>query len=139
MVDYYGTMMAINQVANMNLDARTISVQPWERRWCRRSRRHPRVRSWASSADPGRHHPRARTRAWRRLARPGQGHRQEGEGAKVAVQSAPGREPKPQGSGQSQASEDDERRAQDRCRKSPIGASPKSTSNWRKEAEIMAV
>lgn len=33
MVDYYGTMMAINQVANMNLvDARTISVQPWEKK-----------------------------------------------------------------------------------------------------------
>ncbi|MGE0071803.1 MAG: ribosome-recycling factor, partial [Thiomonas sp.] len=30
MVDYYGTMMPINQVANLNLlDSRTISVQPW--------------------------------------------------------------------------------------------------------------
>jgi ribosome recycling factor len=33
MVDYYGTMMPINQVANVNLlDARTISVQPWEKK-----------------------------------------------------------------------------------------------------------
>ncbi len=33
MVDYYGTMMPINQVANINLlDARTISVQPWEKK-----------------------------------------------------------------------------------------------------------
>ncbi len=33
MVDYYGTMMLINQVANINLlDARTISVQPWEKK-----------------------------------------------------------------------------------------------------------
>jgi ribosome recycling factor len=31
-VDYYGTMMAINQVANLSLlDARTIGVQPWEK------------------------------------------------------------------------------------------------------------
>lgn len=33
MVDYYGTQMPINQVANLNLiDARTISVQPWEKK-----------------------------------------------------------------------------------------------------------
>jgi ribosome recycling factor len=31
-VDYYGSMMPINQVANVSLlDARTISVQPWEK------------------------------------------------------------------------------------------------------------
>ena len=33
MVDYYGTPMPINQVANLNLvDARTIGVQPWEKK-----------------------------------------------------------------------------------------------------------
>lgn len=33
MVDYYGTPMAINQTANINLlDARTIGVQPWEKK-----------------------------------------------------------------------------------------------------------
>ncbi len=32
-VDYYGTMMPLNQVANVNLaDARTITVQPWEKK-----------------------------------------------------------------------------------------------------------
>jgi ribosome recycling factor len=32
-VDYYGSMMALNQVANLNLiDARTISVTPWEKK-----------------------------------------------------------------------------------------------------------
>ncbi|MBS1187813.1 MAG: frr [Burkholderiaceae bacterium] len=32
-VDYYGTPTAINQVANVTLlDARTISVQPWEKK-----------------------------------------------------------------------------------------------------------
>jgi len=31
-VDYYGSMVPINQVANVNLlDARTIGVQPWEK------------------------------------------------------------------------------------------------------------
>jgi ribosome recycling factor len=31
-VDYYGTLMPINQVANVTLvDARTIGVQPWEK------------------------------------------------------------------------------------------------------------
>ena len=33
MVDYYGTMMPINQVANVTLaDGRTISIQPWEKK-----------------------------------------------------------------------------------------------------------
>jgi len=33
MVDYYGTMTPINQVANISTtDARTITVQPWERK-----------------------------------------------------------------------------------------------------------
>ena len=32
-VDYYGAMMPINQVANITLaDARTIAVQPWEKK-----------------------------------------------------------------------------------------------------------
>ncbi len=31
-VDYYGSMMPINQVANVSLlDSRTISIQPWEK------------------------------------------------------------------------------------------------------------
>jgi len=33
MVDYYGSPMPINQVANVSLlDARTISVTPWEKK-----------------------------------------------------------------------------------------------------------
>jgi len=32
MVDYYGTMTSLSQVANINtLDARTITIQPWEK------------------------------------------------------------------------------------------------------------
>ena len=33
MVDYYGSHMPINQAANVSvLDARTLSIQPWERK-----------------------------------------------------------------------------------------------------------
>ncbi len=33
MVDYYGSPTPINQVANINImDARTISIQPWEKK-----------------------------------------------------------------------------------------------------------
>src|SRR5580692_9806114 len=33
MVDYYGSQMPINQVANISLlDARTISISPWEKK-----------------------------------------------------------------------------------------------------------
>src|SRR6476659_1985754 len=33
MVDYYGAPTPINQVANINvMDARTISIQPWEKK-----------------------------------------------------------------------------------------------------------
>lgn len=36
-VDYYGSMLPLSQVANLSLiDARTISVQPWEKAWVRR-------------------------------------------------------------------------------------------------------
>ena len=32
MVDYYGNMTSLSQVANINtLDARTITIQPWEK------------------------------------------------------------------------------------------------------------
>ena len=32
MVDYYGSMMPVNQVANVSvMDARTLSIQPWEK------------------------------------------------------------------------------------------------------------
>ena len=34
-VDYYGSPMPINQVANISvMDARTISIQPWEKICC---------------------------------------------------------------------------------------------------------
>jgi ribosome recycling factor len=44
-VDYYGSMVPHQQVANVSLlDARTISVQPWEKRHGREDREgHPRL------------------------------------------------------------------------------------------------
>ena len=39
-VDYYGSNVPISQVANIGVeDARTLTVTPWERPWCRQSRR----------------------------------------------------------------------------------------------------
>jgi ribosome recycling factor len=39
-VDYYGSQVPLNQVANINTeDARTLAMAPWEQTWCPRSRR----------------------------------------------------------------------------------------------------
>jgi ribosome recycling factor len=47
-VDYYGSMVPISQVANVSLiDARTISVQPWEKGMGPRSRRPSARATWA--------------------------------------------------------------------------------------------
>ena len=38
-VDYYGSMVPVNQVANVTLvDARTIGVQPWEKPMLQKNR-----------------------------------------------------------------------------------------------------
>ena len=53
-VDYYGSMVPISQVANVTLlDARTISVQPWERAWAPRSRRPSASRSGPEPSAQG--------------------------------------------------------------------------------------
>lgn len=47
-VEYYGSPVPISQVANLNLvDARTISVQPYEKSMAARSRRPSASRTWA--------------------------------------------------------------------------------------------
>ncbi len=39
-VEYYGSAVPLNQVANINVeDARTLTVAPWERPWCRPSKK----------------------------------------------------------------------------------------------------
>ena len=52
MVDYYGTPTAINQVANLTLiDARTIGVQPWRKRWEPSSKKRSVNPTWPESSD----------------------------------------------------------------------------------------
>ncbi len=47
-VDYYGSMVPLSQVANLSLiDARTISVQPWEKIWLPKSKKRSAIPIWA--------------------------------------------------------------------------------------------
>ncbi|HOI67515.1 MAG TPA: ribosome recycling factor [Thiomonas arsenitoxydans] len=145
MVDYYGTMMAINQVANMNLvDARTISVQPWEKKMVQAVEKAIRESDLGlnpqTQGDIIRVPMPALTEERRRdLVKV---IKQEGEGAKVAVRNLR------RDANQSlkdlvkakEISEDDERRAQDEVQKITdrcIAEIDKQLAQ--KEAEIMAV
>ena len=145
MVDYYGTPMPINQVANMNLvDARTISVQPWEKKMVQAVEKAIRDSDLGlnpqTQGDIIRVPMPALTEERRRdLVKV---VKQEGEGAKVAVRNLR------RDANQSlkdlvkakEASEDDERRAQDDVQKLTdrcIVDIDKLLSQ--KEAEIMAV
>ncbi|MDE2173925.1 MAG: ribosome recycling factor [Betaproteobacteria bacterium] len=145
MVDYYGTMMAINQVANMNLvDARTISVQPWEKKMVQAVEKAIRESDLGlnpqTQGDIIRVPMPALTEERRRdLVKV---IKQEGEGAKVAVRNLR------RDANQSlkdlvkakEISEDEERRAQDEVQKITdrcIAEIDKQLAQ--KEAEIMAV
>jgi ribosome recycling factor len=145
MVDYYGTPMPINQVANMNLvDARTISVQPWEKKMVQAVEKVIRDSDLGlnpqTQGDIIRVPMPALTEERRRdLVKV---VKQEGEGAKVAVRNLR------RDANQSlkdlvkakDVSEDDERRAQDEVQKLTdrcIVDIDKLLSQ--KEAEIMAV
>ncbi|OZB71133.1 MULTISPECIES: ribosome recycling factor [unclassified Thiomonas] len=145
MVDYYGTMMAINQVANLNLvDARTISVQPWEKKMVQAVEKAIRESDLGlnpqTQGDIIRVPMPALTEERRRdLVKV---IKQEGEGAKVAVRNLR------RDANQSlkdlvkakEISEDDERRAQDEVQKITdrcIAEIDKQLAQ--KEAEIMAV
>jgi ribosome recycling factor len=145
MVDYYGTMMAINQVANMNLvDARTISVQPWEKKMVQAVEKAIRESDLGlnpqTQGDIIRVPMPALTEERRRdLVKV---IKQEGEGAKIAVRNLR------RDANQSlkdlvkakEVSEDDERRAQDEVQKLTdrcIVEIDKLLAQ--KEAEIMAV
>ena len=47
-IDYYGSLVPISQVANVALmDARTISVQPWEKGMAPRSKKPSASPTWA--------------------------------------------------------------------------------------------
>ena len=84
-VDYYGTPMPLNQVANVTLaDARTIGVQPWEKKMIPVGREgDPRFRPRPQSRDLGRHDPRADAGAHRGAPQGAdQGRAQGGRGAR---------------------------------------------------------
>ena len=38
-IDYYGTEMPINQVASINVSDAHLDRSPWEKRWCKQSRK----------------------------------------------------------------------------------------------------
>ena len=145
MVDYYGTMMPINQVANITLvDARTIGVQPWEKKMAQVVEKAIRESDLGlnpqSAGDVIRVPMPALTEERRRdLVKVIKG---EGEGAKVAVRNLR-RDANQQLKDlvkAKEASEDDERRAQDEVQKTTdrfIAEIDKLIGQ--KEAEIMAV
>ena len=145
MVDYYGTMMPINQVANVNLlDARTISVQPWEKKMAQAVEKAIRESDLGlnpqSQGDLIRVPMPALTEERRRDLVKLIKH--EGEGAKVSVRNLR-RDANQQIKDlvkAKEASEDDERRAQDDIQKMTdrfIVEIDKHVSQ--KEVEIMAV
>ena len=86
-VDYYGSSMPRSQVAGVTLaDARTISVQPWEKKMIPVVEKgDPRQRPGRQSCDVRRrdpHHDAAMTRS---AARSSPGRAQGREGARVAI------------------------------------------------------
>ncbi len=144
-VDYYGSPMPINQVANVNLlDARTISVQPWEKKMVQAVEKAIRESDLGlnpmTQGDLIRVPMPALTEERRRdLVKV---VKQEGESAKVAVRNLR-RDANQQVKDlvkAKQASEDEERRAQDDIQKTTdrfIADVDKMIAQ--KEAEIMAV
>ena len=144
-VDYYGSPMPIHQVANVNLlDARTISVQPWEKKMVQAVEKAIRESDLGlnpmTQGDLIRVPMPALTEERRRdLVKV---VKQEGESAKVAVRNLR-RDANQQVKDlvkAKQASEDEERRAQDDIQKTTdrfIADVDKMIAQ--KEAEIMAV
>ncbi len=144
-VDYYGSPMPINQVANVNLlDARTISVQPWEKKMVQAVEKAIRESDLGlnpmTQGDLIRVPMPALTEERRRdLVKV---IKQEGEAAKVAVRNLR-RDANQQLKDlvkAKEASEDEERRAQDEVQKTTdrfIADIEKMIAQ--KEAEIMAV
>ena len=144
-VDYYGSPMPINQVANVNLlDARTISVQPWEKKMVQAVEKAIRDSDLGlnpmTQGDLIRVPMPALTEERRRdLVKV---IKQEGEAAKVAVRNLR-RDANQQLKDlvkAKEASEDDERRAQEEVQKLTdrfIADVEKAIAQ--KEAEIMAV
>ena len=138
MVDYYGSMMPINQVANITLlDARTIGVQPWEKHMVAKVEKAIRDSDLglnpASQGDVFRVPMPMLTEERRRDLIKVVQH--EGENAKIAVRNLrrDAIAHLKDGLKKHEIPEDEERRAQDDVRSSPTSTLPKSTSCWPKK------
>ena len=145
-VDYYGSMMPINQVANVTLaDARTIGVQPWEKKMVQVVEKAIRDSDLglnpATSGDMIRVPMPALTEE-RRKELIKVVHKEAENARSRGAQHAPRRERAPEEAAEGQASLRRRRapRAGRTCRSSPTGTSPRSTSCCTsKEADLMAV
>ena len=145
MVEYYGSMVAVNQVANVSLgDARTINVQPYEKNMVAKVEKAIRDSDLglnpATSGDVIRvPMPMLTEERRRELAKVVRG---EGENAKVAVRNVrrDANDALKKLVKDKEISEDDERRAQDEVQKLTdryVAEVDKALQT--KEAEIMAV
>lgn len=145
MVEYYGSMVAVNQVANVNLgDARTINVQPYEKNMVAKVEKAIRDSDLglnpATSGDVIRvPMPMLTEERRRELAKV---VRNEGENAKVAVRNVrrDANDALKKLVKDKEISEDDERRAQDDIQKlTDRYVADVDKLLQTKEAEIMAV
>ncbi len=145
MVEYYGSMVAVNQVANVNLgDARTINVQPYEKNMIAKVEKAIRDSDLglnpATNGDlirvPMPMLTEERRRDLTKLVR------SEGEGAKVAIRNVrrDANDALKKMVKDKEISEDDERRAQDDIQKATDKAVAEVDKMLQvKEADLMAV
>lgn len=145
MVEYYGSMVAVNQVANVNLgDARTINVQPFEKSMI--SKVEKAIRDCDLGLNPATNGDlirvpmpmltEERRRDMTKIVR------NEAEGAKVSIRNArrDANDALKKMLKDKEISEDDERRAQDDIQKSTDKAVSEVDKMLQvKEAELMAV
>jgi len=145
MVEYYGSMVAVNQVANVNLgDARTINVQPYEKNMI--SKVEKAIRDCDLGLNPATNGDlirvpmpmltEERRRDLTKIVRA------EGEGAKVAIRNVrrDANDALKKLVKDKEISEDDERRAQDDIQKATDKAVAEVDKMLQvKEADLMAV
>lgn len=145
MVEYYGSMVAVNQVANINLgDARTINVQPYEKNMI--SKVEKAIRDCDLGLNPATNGDlirvpmpmltEERRRDLTKIVR------SEGEGAKVAIRNVrrEANDTLKKMMKDKEISEDDERRAQDEVQKATDNAVAEVDKILQvKETDLMAV
>ena len=137
-VDYYGTPMPLAQVANVTLaDARTITVQPWEKKMVPVDREgDPRLRSRPQPGDLRRRDPRADAGADRGASpRADQGRAARGrERARRRAQHPARRQRPPEeaAEGPRDAPRTTSAAPRTTCRSSPTASSPRSTRSCRR-------